>query len=274
MVVAATPRPGEGRLLEVAGAGAHDRRMGRGWSVLGLLALLALPGCDAGDEPGVDAPPAWGPVTYVARIFPPDDTLGTLTARVDGEAATRITRSYRDLAAFEAARITFELLDGDTVVDRLTVSPMGNATSCPTIDEPTQIDHVMCGYRHGELRYHSISVQDTHGVCVGDALCRSRCDEGPCESGMKCASSFSSGALRYSRPDCVPAGDRLAGEACTYAAGADGRYTDDCSAATLCVGGTCRPRCSRGCSADEVCDTPAGHAPELTVCLPAGLPVE
>jgi len=138
---------------------------------------------------------------------------------------------------------------------------------------PSEVPNELCGYASGELRYGAVTVRDAHGACTGDGFCLSRCAQRPtgdCEGGLKCGSSFTTAALTYSRADCVPAGTGVAGAPCAYHAGADGRFTDDCAVDHACVAGTCRRLCSPEgfCISGQTCTTPAGHAPELAVCVP------
>ncbi len=232
-----------------------------------VLVVVACGGDDDVTPLGHDAATSWGPVTYRAVVFP-RDTLGELASRIDGELDTRITRPFTDESAFAAARIRFELLDGDEVVDSIELSPAEDAEGCQYAGNAAEIRHEVCGFEHGELRFAAISVVSPSNGCVGDAFCLSRCEQSLCTGGLKCSSSFNSGALRYSRLECVDPGSRLIGETCSYSPRGDGRWIDDCASDTLCVGGTCRRQCFEGvCPTGETCSRVPGHSAEIGACV-------
>jgi hypothetical protein len=235
-----------------------------------MLALAAA--CSGDDLPRVmDAPPdPGGPVDLTAAVMKTVNEPLELSIRIDGERAEpappydgQIMRHYADRDALGAVRITFELLDGGEVLDAVTTDPLDAALQCRVAHDAHLVMHqTMCAYRNGELRYASTTVNS----CVADGFCRSRCQDG-CGAGMKCGASFTSAALRHSRVDCVPAGIVAAGGACGFAAGAGGRYVDDCADGGLCIDGTCRRTCDGGCLETETCTEHPGIHSELNHCI-------
>lgn len=234
-----------------------------------VVAAFALGSCDGGDEVTVlpDGATAWGPVDYQARVYA-REPLGALQARIDGRLTDVASLQFIDPVSFTNARILVELVDGATVIDSLTLDPARDAAGCPYSGGPAQIRHDVCGYDHGELRLFAIGVQEPTGGCIGDWFCLPRCDELTCSAGTKCGSSFASADLRFSRVDCVPAGDPLTGDTCTWHADTGGRWVDDCVTGSLCVEGVCRAQCVEGaCPSGSTCTRIPGHSAEIPACV-------
>lgn len=254
--------------MEPALGCADDRCMRKGFAAL----VLVLAGsCDGGDEVVVlpDAgTAAWGPIDYEARVYPQGGSLGALQARIDGQLTDVAALQFVDPVSFTNARIRVELVDGQTVVDSLVLDPARDSASCPYNGGAAEIHHQVCGYDHGELRLFAIDLRDSASGCVGDWFCLPRCDQYTCGAGTKCGSSFASADLRFSRVDCVPAGDRLVGDACTWSEGAGGRFVDNCVTGSMCVEGVCRAQCIDGaCPSGTACTRIPGHSAEIPACV-------
>lgn len=234
-----------------------------------LCTLATLCACDEGDEVTPLPPDAavWGPVAYKAQVYP-RDTLGTLRARIDGVLTEVRSLQFIDAVSFANARIHVELLDGNDIVDSLVLDPATDSAGCQYAGGNAEIKHEICGYDHGELRLGAIDVRQNGGGCIGDWFCLSRCDQTPCDAGTKCGSSFAAADLRFSRLQCVPAGDRLTGDTCTWRADTDGRWIDDCVAGSMCVSGVCRAQCLDGaCPSGSTCTRIPGHSAEIPACV-------
>jgi len=250
----------------------------------GLVAVVAAAGATAcgggGGGDGPDAAPP--PVEVEVRVVPIDDlggqvsTLAPFTLTVDGQVVAPY-QAYRTTAASAevllATDFTVEMRAGELQVDGFVVHPpwlyfpeQPPEVACPR-GPLTGFAVDLCGYGNGELRYASVTLRSDAGACIGDGFCTS-CRVGGCSSGLKCGTSFADRGLTYSRLACVPSGSRDTDQTCTWTAGGDGRWVDDCGAGRVCFEGTCRARCPASCATAEVCTHLPGHPLEIEICLP------
>lgn len=238
-----------------------------------LAVVCAAAGC-GGDDGAAQVLPADGPIRFAASVaffdnLPHDD----FTVRVAGELVPMFgsyETTFPDRAAFFAAEVPLELWAGDLLLDREPIRPRDHdpCGSPPPDERLTSFAIGFCGYAHGELRYASDELDYERYSCISDGFCLSCFEDNLCRDGRKCTSSFADPVLTYSRLECLPAGPHLLGEPCAWTQNAEGRWVDDCAVDTVCFDRTCHARCCFGITCGGQCMTPAGHAPELKICVP------
>jgi hypothetical protein len=195
------------------------------------------------------------PVGRPARAEPP-------VVFVDGSATTDFRTTYASEADAVAADHVVELRAGSAVVASLAL-PGTDLASCGS-GVVTSYSVQLCEYDSGDLRVFGDSAQLAagdagRGACAGDHGCAPECTQTTCGANRKCGAIVTSQEPLFSHLGCAPVGSAAVGSACTVAA--DG--TDDCDAAGVCVGGTCRELCGTSC---DICELVDGLPPELAVC--------
>ena len=254
--------------------------MGRGRALL-LVMPFAVAACSGGAGGDPDAGPGnvdarWFVELHVDVRPHPGASITPLETRIDGELRSSLVRTFDDEAAWTSETLTFELVDGATVVDTfdLDVSSMLDTYPFCSFGEVLQrIDNGMCVYEHGEIHVRNLEVFHAEGAACGPRFdCTpTRCGPTGCETGQKCSVSYLSADRQYSRVECVASGARAVGESCTWQASPGGRVVDDCAAAAVCVDSVCRERCNLydgNCAPPSTC-VPLPRAYEgITACVP------